>query len=75
MASIGYVAPAPVQAADIHGRTMPGKCTAMQINGPEHVQSMADAEARSPGEHGDRVWIIQTHLPGSTWTLQISRVI
>ena len=54
-------------AREVHGT--------MQINGPEHVQSMADAEARSPGEHGDRVWIIQTHLPGSTWTLQTSRVI
>ena len=45
----------------------------MLINGPEHAQSMA--EARSPGKRGDRVWIIQTHLPGSPWTLRTSRII
>ena len=45
----------------------------MLINGPEHAQSMA--EVRSPGERGDRVWIMKTHLPGSPWTLQTSRII
>ena len=44
----------------------------MLTNGLEHVQSMA--EAHSLGECGDRVWIIQTHLPGSSWTLQTSHV-
>ena len=45
----------------------------MLTNGLEHGQSMA--EAHSLGECGDRVWIIQTHLPGSTWTLRTSRII
>ena len=45
----------------------------MLINGPEHAQAMA--EACSAGECGDRVWIIQTHLPGSPWTLRTSRVL
>ena len=46
----------------------------MLINGPEHAQSLAEAR-RSSGERGERVWIIQTHLPGSTWTLRTSYVV
>ncbi|KIM65664.1 hypothetical protein SCLCIDRAFT_1157965 [Scleroderma citrinum Foug A] len=42
----------------------------MLTNGLEHGQSMA--EAHSLGEYGDRVWIFQTHLPGSPWTLRTS---
>ena len=45
----------------------------MLMNGPEHVQSMA--EVRIPGECRDRVWIIQTHIPGFPWILRTSRVI
>ena len=45
----------------------------MLISGPEHAQSMA--ETHSSGERGDHVWIIQTLLPESTWTLRTSRII
>ena len=44
----------------------------MRISGLEHAQSMT--EVRSSGERGDRVWVIQTHLSGTPWTLQTSHV-
>ncbi|KAL4072751.1 heterokaryon incompatibility protein-domain-containing protein [Scleroderma yunnanense] len=42
----------------------------MLARGPEHARSMA--KARSRGERYDRVCIMQTHILGSTWTVQTS---
>ncbi|KAL4081415.1 heterokaryon incompatibility protein-domain-containing protein [Scleroderma yunnanense] len=45
----------------------------MRVSGPEHAQSMA--MARSQGECYGCVWIMQTHLPGSCWTVRTSCVV